>query len=219
MRSCWHGDTRWRLPASQFGAICKCTTRRKQTKLCKRVVSVRNLVCRFYLQQEPKATSGFETACNVHVETSGTFVDSELPFLSTTQDGVIDCTTIDEVSCFYSARNEVIVQRKLFPYLSDRNCLKEKRKQQSPLLGAGSVVSVKTKILLICCFYIQRLICTENINHSVTVLYRVGPKSHCLGTILVWVSILVISQREVNQVLDDYHARVWCRQFWANKDS
>ncbi|XP_046331249.2 uncharacterized protein LOC124114619 [Haliotis rufescens] len=124
--SLWHEERRWRLTASQFWTICKCTTRRNRTKLCEQIVSGRKLVCnsmRHGLQQEPKAIAKLEIACNVHVHSCGMFVDSDLPFLAATPDGVIDSNTIVEVKCPYSARNEVIAPGKLFLYLCKRNGL------------------------------------------------------------------------------------------------
>ncbi|XP_071116833.1 uncharacterized protein [Haliotis cracherodii] len=124
--SLWHEERRWRLTASQFGTTCKCTTRRNKTKLCEQIVSGRKLVCnsvRHGLQQEPKAIAKLEIACNVQVHSCGMFVDSELPFLAATPDGVIDSNTIVEVKCPYSARTEVIAPGKLFPYLCKRNGL------------------------------------------------------------------------------------------------
>ncbi|XP_048244174.1 uncharacterized protein LOC124137475 [Haliotis rufescens] len=168
--SLWHEERRWRLTASQFGTICKCTTRRNKTKLCEQIVSGRKLVCnsvRHGLQQEPKAIAKLEIACNVHVHSCGMFVDSELPFLAATPDGVIDSNTIVEVKCPYSARNEVIAPGKLFPYLCERNGLmqlKENNNYYFQVQGQMYLSKRKYCLFAVCTFkdfFVQKISLNE----------------------------------------------------------
>lgn len=97
----WKDERRKLLTASNFGTVC----RRKPHTSCQKLVS--SLLYGDFdtdamiwgRDNEKNAIKTLENVCNVQVEPCGLFVDSEIPFLGATPDGVVGHDGIVEVKC------------------------------------------------------------------------------------------------------------------------
>ncbi|XP_070151996.1 LOW QUALITY PROTEIN: uncharacterized protein [Polyergus mexicanus] len=95
------------ISASHFGHICKM---RKSTSCASRVKSI------IYPQQlnvesvqhgkeyEDVARESIESALNINIKRCGLFIDSEIPFLGASPDGLIEDDGIVEIKCPFAAR-------------------------------------------------------------------------------------------------------------------
>lgn len=95
------------ITASHFGHICKM---RKSTSCASRVASIiypheLNVESVQYgIKCEDVARKSIEKALNINIKCCGLFIDSEIPFLGASPDGLIGDDGIVEIKCPFAAR-------------------------------------------------------------------------------------------------------------------
>lgn len=102
-------EERWkRLTASSFGKVCKM---RRNTSCVKTVQYLLyntfggNAATRFGMEKKHLAIQELEVILNEAVDMCGLFVDSKMPFLAVTPDGVIGQDSVVEVKCPAKAKH------------------------------------------------------------------------------------------------------------------
>ncbi|XP_050053438.1 uncharacterized protein LOC126549075 [Aphis gossypii] len=119
----WFQERKKRLTASKFGDICKM----RQNTSCKRQVhaiiykpQIKTKELTHGIEMESYGRKKFEDVSRLSVETCGLIVDSEIPFLAASPDGMVGNDAILEIKCPYIAKdtNDVIeaVNNKLLQY-------------------------------------------------------------------------------------------------------
>jgi hypothetical protein len=126
----WKEERRKRIHSSNFGRICKATSRTDMDMLCKNLMTPAQFSTasvRYGLQYEAVAVMAYNSENNVQVRECGIFVCKALPFLAASPDGLVNDIIVLEVKCPYSARHGVINDVTV-PYLvmeNDSLCLRD----------------------------------------------------------------------------------------------
>jgi len=116
----WFMERKWRLTASHFGEVLKCTERRDYAKFCETLFCAPALSTPPIIHgktYEPIAIEIFEQKFNQKVNKSGLFVNDAFPNFAATPDGIIDEETIIEVKCPFNARNDLISESNCISFL------------------------------------------------------------------------------------------------------
>ena len=152
----WFNERKFRLTASKFGEILKCTERRDLTKFCEDIFNPPSLSTPAIVHgktYESVAIEEFEKKFHAKVFKSGLFVNEHFPNYAATPDGVIDDDTIVEVKCPYSARNEFISESNSITFL-EKNAhgiieLKSKHNYYAQIQGQLAISGRKMCILIV----------------------------------------------------------------------
>ena len=116
----WFKERKFRLTASRFGEILKCTEKRDLDKFCEELFNPPSLSTPAVVHgktYESVALEEFEKMFQTKVLRCGIFVNESWPNFAATPDGVIDDNTIVEVKCPFSARHDVISESNSISFL------------------------------------------------------------------------------------------------------
>ena len=120
----WFKERKFRLTASKFGEILKCTENRDLSKFCEELFSPPSLSSPAVVHgktYESVAIEEFEKVFGTKVFRCGLFVNEAFPNYAATPDGVIDDNTILEVKCPFNARLDKISESKSISFLERRD--------------------------------------------------------------------------------------------------
>lgn len=117
----WFQHRSWRLTASNFGTICKMTSKRNVQRLCEQLLNPPKLHTPAIIhgrQHEQAAIKEFEKKMQMTVKKCGLFIGGKpYSFIAATPDGLVGNDHVIEVKCPYSGRDSPISPGKKFPYL------------------------------------------------------------------------------------------------------
>ena len=115
----WFEERTKRLTSSHFGEICKATERRDKTKLAESYTVVRDLRCpaiQHGRKYEAVAVEEYQLETQRKTSACGMFVSPNYPFIAASPDRVVDDSTLLEVKCPFTAREQLISHASV-PYL------------------------------------------------------------------------------------------------------
>jgi hypothetical protein len=108
----WLSERCKRIHSSNFGRICKSTEKTNMHNLASRLTNYTPQINAAPIIHgkcyESVAIKKFEDKCSVKTQKCGTFICKSHPFLAASPDAVINESTVLEVKCPFTARNEQI---------------------------------------------------------------------------------------------------------------
>ena len=124
LSSKWFNERKYRLTASTFGEILKCTDKRNLLKFCETLFCPPKLTTPPVIHgktYEPIALELFQQKFSTKVAKCGLFVNEEFPNFAASPDGIIDDEIIVEVKCPFTAKDDCISESKSITFL-EKNC-------------------------------------------------------------------------------------------------
>ena len=115
----WFEERKIRLTSSQFGRICKATSRTDKAKLALTFLSMKKVIApslQHGLKYEPIAVTKYEDLTSVETKQCGLFVYPAQSFLASSPDRLVDDNVVVEVKCPFVSKDKKITTVTV-PYL------------------------------------------------------------------------------------------------------